>query len=114
LLPDDGEKDLPGQGDSTAANGSKPLRKRPLIWALAVAAVALIAVAVIVPVYFVVIKPKNNNVTGGNSNGTNGNGNPNSPTHQPPSNGITGGNGSTIITADGTQFTYINPFGGIC
>ncbi|KAF9783864.1 glycoside hydrolase family 5 protein [Thelephora terrestris] len=113
LLPDDGEKDLPDQGDSTAANRSQPLHKRPLIWALAVAAVALIAVAVIVPVYFVVIKPKNNNVTGGNSNGTNGNGNPNSPTHQPPSNGITGGNGSTIITADGTQFTYINPFGGI-
>lgn len=116
LLPDTGEKDLPDQRDLTDQR-SKPLHKRPLIWALAVAAVALIAVAVVVPVYFVVIKPKNNTVTGGSSNGPNDNGNGNgnnNPTHQPPSDGISGGNGSTITTADGTQFTYINPFGGIC
>lgn len=116
LLPEAGEKDLPDV-DGLSTRGSKPLHKRPLIWALAAAAVALIVVAVIVPVYFVVIKPKNNTVTSGNSNNPddngNGNNNPN-PTHQPPTSKISGGNGSTITTQDGTQFTYINPFGGIC
>lgn len=115
LLPEVGEKDLPDPRNLTGS-GSKPLHKRPLIWALAVAAVALIAVAVIVPVYFVVIKPKNNTVTGGDSNSPNdnGNGNNNGPTHQPPTSKTSGGNGSTITTQDGTKFTYINPFGGIC
>jgi hypothetical protein len=75
-------------------------------------------VAVIVPVYFTVIKPKNNTVNGGtNNNGSNDNGNGdnnNNPTHQPPTSKISGGNGSTVTTDDGTQFTYINQFGGIC
>lgn len=115
LLPEVGEKDLPDAGNLTTRN-SKPLRKRPLIWVLAVVAVALIAVAVVVPVYFVVIKPKNNTVTGGNSNGPNDNGNNNNPnpTHQPPTNQTSGGNGTTITTQDGTQFIYLNNFGGIC
>lgn len=114
LLPEGGEKDLADAGDLTTR--SKPLHKRPLVWALAAAAVALIVVAVIVPVYFVVIKPKNNTVNGGNSNGpnNNGNGNNDNPTHQSPTSKISGGNGSTITTQDGTQFTYINQFGGIC
>jgi glucan 1,3-beta-glucosidase len=114
LLPEGGEKVLPSGGDFPAGR-SKPLHKKPLIWALAAAAIALIAVAVVVPVYFVVIKPKNNTVTGGsNSNGNNnGNGN-DTPTHESPNNKISGGNGSTITTQDGSTFTYINPFGGIC
>lgn len=115
LLPGSGEKELPGAPNVTYGR-SKPLHKRPLFWALAAAAVALIVVAVIVPVYFVVIKPKNNTVTGGNSNGPNDNGNGNNPnpTHDPPTSKISGGNGSTITTDDGTKFTYLNPFGGIC
>jgi glucan 1,3-beta-glucosidase len=115
LLPEDGEKDLPPLRN-LSGRGSKPLHKRPLIWALAAAAIALIVVAVIVPVYFVVIKPKTNTVDG-NSNSPNDNGNGNgkpSPTHQPPTNNTSGGNGTTITTQDGTQFTYINQFGGIC
>lgn len=115
LLPESGEKDLPEAANLTARK-SKPLYKRPLIWVLALAALGLIIVAVIVPVYFTVIKPKNNTVSGGNSNGpnNNGNGNNDNPTHQPPTTNTSGGNGSTITTSDGTQFTYINPFGGIC
>ena len=105
------EKDLADPGGFTATK-SKPFHKRPLIWALAAVAVALIAVAVVVPVYFTVIKPKNNSVTGG-SGGSNS-GDPNSPTHQPPTSSNSGGDGSTITTANGTQFTYSNPYGGIC
>lgn len=114
LLPEPSEKDLPDAANLTARR-SKPLYKRPLVWVLALAALGLIIVAVIVPVYFVVIKPKNNSVTGGNSNGpnNNGNGTNDNPTHQPPTSRTSGGNGSTITTSDGTQFTYINPFGGI-
>lgn len=107
------EKELPEQGDFTSGR-SKPLYKKPLIWALAAAAIALIVVAVVVPVYFVVIKPKND-TTGNNGSGSNnGNGNNNNPNHQSPTSKISGGNGSTITMQNGTQFTYINPFGGIC
>ena len=115
LLPESGEKGLTDAANPTATR-SKPLHKRPLIWALAAAALALIIVAVIVPVYFTVIKPKNNTVSdGSNGPSNNGNGNDNGgPTHKSPSSKITGGNGSTITTDDGTQFTYINQFGGIC
>jgi len=114
LLPDvgEGEKDFDGPG-TFAAKKSIPLYRKPLIWVLAVAALALIATAVIVPVYFVVIKPKNNTVTGGTggSNGTDPNDNP---VHKPPTSTNSGGDGSTIKADDGSEFTYSNPFGGIC
>ena len=111
LLPGVGEKGLTHRGDFTA-RGSKPLRKKPLIWVLAAAALLLIAAAVVVPVYFTVIKPKNNTVSGG-TGGSNGGGDPNNPTHNP-TNSISGGDGSTITAEDGSQFTYSNPYGGIC
>lgn len=112
LLPDTGEKEFRYPGD-LAVRRSKPLHKRPLIWVLAITAVALIVAAVIVPVYFVVIKPKNNTVTGNSSNNNGTGDNNNGPTHDPPTDSTSGGNGSTITTQDGSQFTYINPFGGI-
>lgn len=112
LLEGVGEKDL-ADPDTFTAKKSKPLHKRPLIWALAAIALALIIVAVVVPVYFTVIKPKNNTVTSGN--GGSNNGDPNStPTHQPPTSSNSGGDGSLITTENGTQFTYSNPYGGIC
>jgi len=110
LLEGVGEKDLADPGTFTAKK-SKPLHKRPLIWALAAIALALIIVAVVVPVYFTVIKPKNNTVTSGN--GGSNNGDPTT-THQPPTSTNSGGDGSTITTENGTQFTYSNPYGGIC
>ena len=103
------EKDLADPGTFTATK-SKPFHKRPLIWVLAAIALALIVVAVVVPVYFTVIKPKNDTVTGGVGDSNNGS----TPTHQPPSSTNSGGDGSTITTEDGTQFTYSNPYGGIC
>jgi len=114
LLPGVREKAFGGPGNFTPRK-SQPLYKKPLVWILGVVGVALIAAAVVVPVYFTVIKPKNNSVQGG-TGGTptsNGGSNP-TPTHKPPTSGISGGDGSTIKADDGSQFTYTNPYGGIC
>jgi glucan 1,3-beta-glucosidase len=95
-----------------AAGQTEPRRslfKRPILWLAVVAALVIVALAVILPVYFTVIKPKNNTSSGGNSNGGSNNntsGNPKSLT--------TGGDGSTVTTENGTQFTYHNQFGGFC
>ena len=94
---------------------TKPLYRRPTIWAIAFAALVAIILIIILPVYFAVIHKNhgssnlanNNNGTGGNGGG-NGN---NPPTSTP--NATTGGNGSTIVSGN-TSFTYINPFGGFC
>jgi hypothetical protein len=113
LLPGVGEKDL-ADGGAFAPRRSKPLHKKPLIWVLGAVALALVAVAVVVPVYFTVIKPKNNSVTGGTGGSDNGTDSNGTPTHQPPTNGISGGDGSIIKTENGSEFTYTNPYGGIC
>jgi len=112
LLEAPGEKDqsLPS---SFTAKKPKPLYKKHLIWVLAAVALALIATAVVVPVYFTVIKPKNNTVSGGNGS-SNGSDPTTTPTHQSPTNAISGGDGSTIKTENGTEFVYANPHGGIC
>lgn len=85
---------------------------RPLFWLVAFGVVAVIVPAVVVPVYFVVIKPHNDSTTSGASAG--GAPAPSSTPSSPPGVTTTGGNGSVITTADGTTFTYLNPFGGIC
>ena len=113
LLEGVGEKEL-ADPVARATKKSGPLHKRPLIWILAAVALALIAVAVVVPVYFTVIRPNNNTVSGGTGGSNGGNPSDPTPTHSPPSSSISGGNGSTITLADGTQYTYINNFGGIC
>ncbi|KAF9258346.1 glycoside hydrolase [Marasmius fiardii PR-910] len=95
-------------------------KRRPLILALiALAVLAIIVLAIVLPVYFVVIKPRQNNdntasASTGSTSGDAGNGsvgggqgNPQSP------NGATsGGDGSKIITEDGETFIYNNKFGG--
>lgn len=108
-----GEKEL---ADPAALKTKKPgpLHKRPLIWVLAAIALALIAVAVVVPVYFTVIRPKNNTVSGGAGGSNGGSSAGPTPTHAPPTSSNSGGDGSIITAADGTQFTYNNSFGGIC
>lgn len=107
------EKD-PADSNTFTANKPKPFHKRPLIWALSAIAVALIAAAVVVPVYFTVIKPKNNTVTGGTGGSDNNDPSTITPTHDPPTSTNSGGDGSLIKAEDGTEFTYSNPYGGIC
>lgn len=88
----------------------RSILRRPLFWLIAFAAVTIVVLAVVLPVYFVVIKHHNNSTVGASAGGSgDGNGNP-----PPPGTTTTGGNGSVITTADGTKFTYLNPFGGIC
>ncbi|KAJ7573996.1 glycoside hydrolase family 5 protein [Mycena floridula] len=91
--------------------------RRPLFWFLGVAALIVVVLAVILPVYFTVIKPKNNkhvdSATGSGSSSSNGegSGNPGS-SAKPSSAATTGADGSTITTDDGSTFTYSNQFGG--
>ncbi|KAJ3714754.1 hypothetical protein C8R42DRAFT_726250 [Lentinula raphanica] len=90
-------------------------RRRPIILALiGLGILAIVVLAVILPVYFTVIKPKQDKddaTTSGASAGSgsvgSGSGNPTSPTGA-----TSGGDGSEIILDDGTTFTYKNSFGG--
>lgn len=99
-------------------NPREAKRRRPIVLALAgLVILAIVVLAVILPVYFTIIKPKqdrnNNNAASVSSSsggsGTSGTGNPASPIGA-----TTGGNGSQIITDTNTTFTYINNFGGYC
>ncbi|KAJ3731574.1 glycoside hydrolase family 5 protein [Lentinula guzmanii] len=96
--------------------GSESKRRRPIILALVgLGILAVIVLAVILPVYFKVIKPKQNqndsaspaSASAGSSSVGSGSGNPTSP-----SGATSGGDGSEIILDDGTTFTYKNSFGG--
>ncbi|KAJ3981724.1 glycoside hydrolase family 5 protein [Lentinula detonsa] len=96
--------------------GSESKRRRPIILALVgLGILAVIVLAVILPVYFKIIKPKQNqndsaspaSASAGSSSVGSGSGNPTSP-----SGATSGGDGSEIILDDGTTFTYKNSFGG--
>ncbi|KDQ11932.1 glycoside hydrolase family 5 protein [Botryobasidium botryosum FD-172 SS1] len=75
------------------------------------AALIAIVLAVVLGVYFGVVRPKQNTIGegelhsfGGPDSGSGG---------KPPTfNAITGGDGSKIVTEDGSTFTYHNSFGG--
>jgi aryl-phospho-beta-D-glucosidase BglC (GH1 family) len=85
--------------------------KRGLIIAASILAAVIVLIAIVVPIYFVVIKPKSSSSSDSNSASPS---NPTSTSSGSPSSNVvvTGGDGSTITTEDGTTFTYSNPFGG--
>ncbi|KAJ6502722.1 glycoside hydrolase [Mycena vitilis] len=94
-----------------AARG--PSKKRRWIGLGALAALIIIVLAVVLPVYFLVVKKKNNNVavassqpSGSSSSGSGGSGG------KGIVGAVTGGDGSTVITANGDSFVYNNSFGG--
>ncbi|KAF9558121.1 glycoside hydrolase [Agrocybe pediades] len=115
------EKTVFGQSYDTPS----PRRKRSglCIALIALIALVVVALAVVLPVYFVVIKPKNSHnlnaaSSHGNGHGTNsstgGGTDTNATTPATNLNGfVTGGDGSTIKSSDGTSFVYNNSFGGI-
>ncbi|KAF7366076.1 Glycoside hydrolase family 5 protein [Mycena venus] len=80
-------------------------KKRRLIGLGALAGLVVVVLAVVLPVYFLVIKKHSDNTAA-------------SSPAPPGARGsqswgvVTGGNGSTVTTANGDSFTYINPFGG--
>jgi glucan 1,3-beta-glucosidase len=83
-------------------------RRRVIYWIAFI--IILLIVAVGLPVYFAVIRPKENS-SGSGSHSTAGA--PPSSTGKPgKSNAITGGDGSTVTMEDGTTFIYKNSFGG--
>ncbi|KAJ7232221.1 glycoside hydrolase superfamily [Mycena haematopus] len=80
----------------------KKLTKKRRITAI-IAVVALIAVVVVIVVYFTVIRPKHGgNSSSQSSSSSSGSG----------AKATIGGDGSTVTTDSGTQFTYNNSFGG--
>ena len=82
------------------------------MWVLIGAAtIIIVALAVVLPVYFVVIKPKNDKNSGTAGAGEVGGGSGND---QSPTGATSGGDGSEIITEDGEKFVYKNSFGGFC
>ncbi|KAF8163791.1 glycoside hydrolase family 5 protein [Crassisporium funariophilum] len=80
---------------------------------LSLVVVIVIFLAVFLPVFFILVKKKGGQhssaSTGGGGSGIGGSGLPNPSS---PSGAITGGDGSTIKLANGTQFMYRNSFGG--
>ncbi|KAG1767470.1 glycoside hydrolase family 5 protein [Suillus placidus] len=123
LVPENEKRDAIAYGqESRAEPGLKKrsILRRPLFWLIAFAVITVVVLAIVLPVYFVVIKPHNYSTNGASAGGApaggapaggsgSGSGNPTSP----PGVTTTGGNGSIIKMADGTTFTYLNPFGGI-
>ncbi|KAG8708506.1 hypothetical protein FRC09_001214 [Ceratobasidium sp. 395] len=106
------EKPLPEETHGYADRGQG--KKRTWFWILAgLVALAVIIVAVIVPVYFTVIKPKNNAAA---NTGPGATGAPPNPTQSSnpgtiPQSTTTGGDGSKVTTETGS-FIYNNSFGG--
>jgi len=114
-VADKNERDEIANDDAQAP----PIKRRsPLLLLLVGAAVLIVVVLIVVlPVYFTVIKPNHRNVhssasTGAGSSGPAGT--PNTGNPQSPTGATSGGDGSTIILDDGTNFTYSNKFGGYC
>lgn len=113
-----GEKSDPvaaGYDDGTHASAGK----RRWLWILLVGllALAVIVVAVIVPVYFKVIKPRNNSTQSSGSTPPSGS-TPSAPAPTQsgdpgtvPQDATTGGDGSKVMTETGS-FIYNNSFGG--
>ena len=114
LVPETEKSDEKGLEDNDLSQPErrKPLFKRRFFWLAVVAALVVVVLAVVLPIYFTVIKPKNNTVSGGGKNPDQGNPQPTSTSS--PKGLTTGGDGSTVTTDNGTQFTYRNPFGGFC
>lgn len=121
LVPENEKRDAVAYGQESRAElglKKRSILRRPLFWLIAFAVLTVVVLAIVLPVYFVVIKPHNYSTNGASAGGApaggapaggSGSGNPTSP----PGTTTTGGNGSIIKMADGTTFTYLNPFGGI-
>lgn len=106
-----------GPGSKEAlATGAYPYRRprmwysvrRPWIWLIAFLILAAVVLVVVLPVWFVAVKPhrhgSTSSRTGGSSSSDGSGGGVDGATW--------GGNGSEVLTDNGTTFTYINNFGG--
>jgi glucan 1,3-beta-glucosidase len=96
-------------------------RSRRRMWLIGgLVALVVAIVVIVVAIYFTVVKPHNSNdsVTGGASKsgskgpGTSSGASPTSTANPTTKLAVSGGDGSTVTTEDGTTFTYSNSFGG--
>ncbi|GJE83932.1 glycoside hydrolase family 5 protein [Phanerochaete sordida] len=96
-------------GTGAAATGR---RRWGLIAAGAGVAVVVIVLAIVLPVTLV---HHHKNSSSGGSSGSGGDAAAPGPSSNPesPTGALSGGNGTVILTEDGTTFTYINNFGGM-
>ena len=112
------ESDAPLAGEAAIVSEkprAAPARRRRLLW-LGIGAVAVIVIflAVFLPILFTVIKKHSGSGSGGAHGSGSGSGDSASTNPESPTGATSGGNGSVIQLADGTTFTYENPFGGTC
>ena len=120
------ETDAPlGEGASLVTRLGREANARPkskrrhlYIW-LSVGLLAIIVVVLAIVLPIVLMSKAHSGSSSGNSSGSgNGNGHggsPGSPNNpESPTGAITGGNGSLVVMADGSSFTYTNKFGGFC
>jgi hypothetical protein len=100
---------------SEPALKSRPFYRRPILLAIGLGAIVAVALAVALPLVFTKKSKPSQSGVGGNqpdSGSGNGTGPGNGPT-PPPSNAVTGGDGSTVVSGN-TSFVYSNRFGGYC
>ncbi|EKM81294.1 hypothetical protein AGABI1DRAFT_72198 [Agaricus bisporus var. burnettii JB137-S8] len=97
-----------------AAATNVKARKRSLVkWVIAgVILLIVVVLAVVLPVYFTVIKPNNHQSAAASAPSNDGHNSAQPTPSTVPRVAITGGDGSTVTTDDGTKFTYQNKFGG--
>ncbi|KAJ8453447.1 hypothetical protein ONZ45_g19714 [Pleurotus djamor] len=112
---------LANHNNAYAANSTNAARKprRPLFWAvLGALALAALVLVIVLPVYFTVVKPRNQTTLSSPSNDGGNNDHTSEHTPEPsgsptsPVRATTGTDGSEIIDEDGNTFTYRNSFGG--
>jgi hypothetical protein len=101
-----------GESDAKSPIG-KPKKRATALLVYGLVAFVIIILAVILPVYFTIIKPNHSTRSSSSFSNTSTsdgqNGKPTSPAVP-----ITGRDGSTVTTDDGSTFIYSNKFGGFC
>jgi glucan 1,3-beta-glucosidase len=106
--PNDAREDL------TEAKKKPSLFRRSFLLPIALLVLIVIILAIVLPVYYTVVKPnkgKNGSKLGSGPASPKSTGGPGKNPGSP-SGATSGGNGSVVVTEDGTSFVYSNPFGG--
>ncbi|EJD08278.1 glycoside hydrolase [Fomitiporia mediterranea MF3/22] len=103
----EGGRSLPGGGGPTTRGGNN---RRRLIWLAAAVGFLVVAAAVALPVGLIVGRRDNNKNKSDSGSGSDLN--PGGTDNPPNVAVISGGDGSTVTTEDGSTFTYVNKFGG--
>jgi glucan 1,3-beta-glucosidase len=94
-----------GDKRATYAPPQAKSKRKVIVWAV-LGSLALLIAGVVLALYFTVWKKKGGSAS---DSSTPGAANPSGTTQAA---AVTGGDGSTVLTEDGTKFTYSNQFGG--